>query len=290
MLAPAASTPPPLDDLDARPGSATSLLRTIVGALFRMHDGWMPTATVIALLGDVGVAEAPARTALHRVKVRGLLVPERRAERAGYRLAAGADALLERGDRRIHEPRTMPADDPQWCLIAFRIPEDQRDARHQLRRRLSWIGAGTVTPALWITPAFLRDEVTGIVGDLRLELYVTIFTARDAAHDDAPLPELVTRWWDLDAIRALHDRFLDGHGARDAGVVDDQAAFATWIRTLDAWRPIPYLDPGLPASLLPEDWPGHQSTELFLRIRRSTRAKAESYAARLLASRAREPH
>jgi phenylacetic acid degradation operon negative regulatory protein len=277
-----ASAPQPVDDLDARPGSATSLLRTIVGATFRQHGGWMPTAAVIALLGEVGVAQAPARTAVHRVKSRGLLVAERRDTRAGYRLAAHAEALLERGDRRIHEPRTMPSDDPQWCLVAFRIPEEQRDARHQLRRRLSWIGAGTVTPALWITPAFLRDDVAGIVRELRLERHVTVFTARDAAHDDALLPELVSQWWDLDAIRALHQRFIEGQPARDAGVADGRAAFSTWIRTLDAWRPIPYLDPGLPASLLPGDWPGHRSAELFLDARERARVSAETYVRALL--------
>lgn len=285
-----------LDDLDSRPGSATSLLRTIVGAVFREQGGWLPTSVIVECLATVGVPDNRARTALTRVKSRGLLVAEQRGSRAGYRLADGAGALLERGDRRIHHPRVMDDDDPRWCLISYSIPETQRDARHQLRKRLSWIGAGTVTPALWITPDFLREEVIDVVRELGLDSRVTLFSGGDVHSGVAPLRELVAQWWDLAAIRDLHDDFLrriDATGELHAPVpaaADGRDAFATWIRALDAWRPIPYLDPGLAASLLPADWPGHRSAALFLDIRRSTRSAAESYVDRLLAPRMRELH
>jgi phenylacetic acid degradation operon negative regulatory protein len=36
-----------------------------------------------------------------------------------------------------------------------------------------------------------------------------------------------------------------------------------YVRGIDLWRPIPYLDPGLADSVLPSGWPGHDSEELF---------------------------
>lgn len=269
-----------LDDFDSRQGSATSLLRTIVGTSFREHGGWLPTGVVVAALADVGVAEGQARTALTRVKSKGVLMPERRDGRPGYRLADAALPMLQRGDRRINHPRIMRDEGERWCLISFSIPEAHRDARHQLRRRLSWIGAGTVTPALWITPDFLREEVVEIVVDLGLLSHVTLFSADDIWNGAAASEALVAQWWDLDAIRELHDDFLRGHStdlAADAGAADPRTAFSTWIRALDRWRPIPYLDPGLPAALLPEDWPGNRSVPLFLALRDTLREPASAY-------------
>jgi phenylacetic acid degradation operon negative regulatory protein len=44
-------------------------------------------------------------------------------------------------------------------------------------------------------------------------------------------------------------------------------AFATWIGCVDAWRVIPYVDPGLPAAWLPADWPGNLTVRLFADLR-----------------------
>jgi len=269
-----------LDDLDARPGSATSLLRTIVGAVLRERGGWLPTRVIVVAMAALGVSESRARTALTRVKSKGLLVPESRGGRPGYRIAEAAVPMLERGDRRIHHPRIMDDQDQRWCLISFSIPETQRDARHQLRKRLSWIGAGTVTPALWITPDFLREEVAEIVGGLGLDERVTLFVTDEVHSRAAPREQLVSEWWDLDGIRGLHDAFLRQHRADLDALGPSPAprdAFAIWIAALDTWRPIPYLDPGLPAALLPEDWPGRQSVPLFLRLRDAARGGASLY-------------
>jgi len=275
-----------LDDFDSRPGSATSLLRTIIGAVFREFDGWLPTSVIVTAMCDLGVPEGQARTALTRVKAKGLLTAERRDGRPGYRLEDAALPMLQRGDRRIHEPRVMSDEGDRWCLIAFSIPETQRDARHQLRRRLSWIGAGTVTSALWVTPGFLRDEVVDIVQSLGLQTHVTLFTADEAFVGGAPSAALVAQWWDLDSIRDLHDGFLRRHATVLASVGADgltpREAFTTWIRALDTWHPIPYLDPGLPPGLLPSDWPGNRSVPLFLALRDATAPLASAYIAGLI--------
>lgn len=263
-----------LDDFDARPGSATSLLRTLVGAHFRAIGGRMSIADLITLMAAVGVSPVSVRTAVLRVKTKGLLTPVTVNGHAGYQLSADAVPLLERGDRRIYSFRQQ-RDDDKWCLISYSIPETQRDARHQLRRRLGWIGCGTVATGLWICPAFLVDEVEEILGDLQLRSAATLFIASSPRLPGTPA-EAAARWWDLDRLAGLHRSFVERHAdATEAS--GEQDAFSRYIRALDDWRVIPYLDPGLPPSALPADWPGFDSVALFGRLTSALAAPAEAY-------------
>ena len=261
-----------LDDFDARPGSATSLLRTIVGVCLRRVGGWISIAGLIDLMDAVGVAPAHTRTAVSRVKAKGLLLASTIDGRPGYALNPDAIPMLERGDRRIFTFRQMADGDP-WCLLSFSIPEAQRDVRHQLRKRLGWIGCGVVATGLWICPGFLADEVADIVADLGLSERATLFIA-DTPRIAGTLADTARHWWDLDQLAALHRAFLtsqsdalanaDGVVTTDSGVT--RASFSRFIRALDQWRILPYLDPGLPPSALPDDWPGFASVTRFERI------------------------
>ena len=251
-----------LDDMDSRPGSATSLLRTVVGLYLRRMGGWISIADLIFLMEQVDVKAARTRTAVMRLKKKELLLPKTVNDVAGYELNAAAAEMLAKGDRRIFEARSMGELDA-WCVISFSLPEELRSSRHQLRRRLSWIGAGTVSPALWICPDFLSAEVEDILDDLQIREHVTVFrTERPRVAGD--LREAIAQWWDLDALDALHRRFIAELGALGASApVTPTEAFSRYVRGVDAWRMIPYLDPGLPADLLPDGWPGAESTRLF---------------------------
>jgi phenylacetic acid degradation operon negative regulatory protein len=281
-----------LDDFDARPGSATSLLRTIVGVCLRRVGGWISIADLIRLMEAVGVTPAHTRTAVSRVKAKGLLLASTVDGQPGYALNPDAVPMLERGDRRIFTFRQMADGDP-WCLLSFSIPEAQRDVRHQLRKRLGWIGCGTVATGLWICPAFLADEVEEIVADLGLRDHVTVFIA-GTPHITGTLADAARRWWDLDHLENLHRGFLASQAEppdppespesapeeialRESVPERPRASFARFIRALDQWRILPYLDPGLPPSALPDDWPGFASVALFERITATHAARAYEF-------------
>ncbi|WP_168626084.1 PaaX family transcriptional regulator C-terminal domain-containing protein [Cryobacterium sp. BB307] len=267
-----------LDDFDSRAGSATSLLRTIVGAFLRELGGSIRASDLVRLLDAAGVAGPAARTAISRVKEKGLLLADGGAA-PGYRLNPDAVPMLERGDRRIFNYRQQGERDP-WCLVSYSVPESRRSARHQLRRRLGWIGCGTVADGLWIAPGFLADEVRLILTDLDLQDAATLFTAE---RPDG-LGRHALGWWDLDRLAGLHRVFLDAT-AHDGSAADEREAFARWTHALDRWRIIPYLDPGLPASVLPVDWPGHQSVERFRELSAALAPKAHAFARRPASSR-----
>jgi phenylacetic acid degradation operon negative regulatory protein len=251
---------PVLDDIDARPGSTASLLRTLIGLYLRPLGGWISAADLVSLAGDLGIPTAQARTGIARLKQRGLLIAERR-HAIGYRLNPDAAPMLERGDRRIFEMREM-TDADSWCLISFSIPESARSVRHQLRRRLQWIGAGVVSPALWICPGHLQGEVEEIVADLDARAWVTLFQAGTPS-TPRTLPEAAADWWDLDALRAEHLTFQQSLTT----LPDDP--FAAYLQLIDRWRVLPYVDPGLPRAMLPADWPGGRSFSEFARLARA---------------------
>lgn len=262
------------DDVDSRPGSATSLLRTIVGSYLRDLGGWASVAQLVRLMDAVGVPGSHARTAVLRIKNKGILVAEKRDNQPGYRLSPDAVPMLERGDRRIFTFRQQ-VDGGDWCLVSFSLPETERAARHQLRKRLSWIGCGTVATGLWICPAFLTDEVEGILRDLKLRHWATVFITQ-TPHTAGPLADAVSQWWDLGEIANLHTKFIESFS--QWGPVDDpRHAFANYVIMLDQWRVIPYVDPGLQPAVLPANWPGFESVALFDRLRHELGQAAEEF-------------
>jgi len=255
-----------LDDMDSRPGSTTSLLRTVVGLSLRRIGGWIAVADLIRLMDELGVGAPNTRTAVVRLKKKGLLLPRTVRGVVGYELNADAAGMLERGDRRIFTARTM-GDNDAWCVISFSIPEDRRSIRHQLRRRLHWIGCGTVSPALWICPDYLSGEVEEILDELGIREFATLFRT-ERPRVDGSLREAVAGWWDLDELQQVHRSFIGQLSAILAEDGDSEAeAFSRYIRGIDAWRIIPYLDPGLPPDLMPDDWPGAESLRLFAQLR-----------------------
>ncbi len=252
------------DDFDSRPGSATSLLRTIVGAYLRGLGGWISIAELIRLMEAVGVPASHARTAVQRVKAKRLLLSSSLNSVSGYRLNPEAIPMLERGDQRIFKFRQQ-RNGGAWCLISFSFPESERALRHQLRKHLGLIGCGAVSTGLWICPAFLTHEVEDILRELEVQDSVIVFIT-DTPQMSMDLRVAASFWWDLEKIASYHFDFLARF--EDWTTEDNsEEAFSKYVTVLDSWRIIPYLDPGLQPNALPQDWPGFRSVALFDRLR-----------------------
>src|SRR4051812_17418653 len=74
-----------------------SLLMTFFGAFLRRLGGWIAVADLVALMGDLGLDEQAVRSAVSRLKRRGIVAPERRGGAAGDRLTTRGEASLEAG-------------------------------------------------------------------------------------------------------------------------------------------------------------------------------------------------
>jgi phenylacetic acid degradation operon negative regulatory protein len=229
---------------------------TFFGAFLRRLGGWIAVADLIALMADVDLDEQAVRSAVSRLKRRGVIAAERRGGAAGYRLTEHGLAILEAGDARIF---SRPPNAPHaWLLVLFSVPEAQRALRHRLRTRLAWLGLGTVGSAVWIGPSHVERDVRLLAAELGVG--VQLFRAEHAGLE--PLAEAAAQWWDLDAIAAEYRAYLR-KWARPPGGRRRLQPFADYLLQLDDWRRIPFHDPGLPPAALPEDWPGNAAWELF---------------------------
>ena len=246
-----------------------SLIVSFFGTYARDVGGWIGVADLIALMGGLDVDAPSVRSSVSRLKLRGLLASERIGGAAGYRLSEEGRRILAQGDRRIFGHRVAEIRDG-WVLVVFSVPESERRRRHALRAQLTRLGFGTTTAGVWIAPAHMTDQARSTLRDLGMDGYVELFHATHLDFSD--LTEAVATWWDLPALQSMYQEFLDEHepvlGAWRRGRGADgperrATAFADHLRAVDAWRRMPYLDPGLPPELLPEQWAGSRAARVF---------------------------
>lgn len=251
-----------------------SLIVSFFGSYARDVGGWIGVSDLIALMAGLDVDGPAVRSAVSRLKRRGLLTPERLGGVAGYRLSEQGRRILAEGEQRIFGHRVARVQDG-WVLVVFSVPESERRRRHALRAQLTRLGFGTTAAGVWIAPAHLAEQARAALRDLGLEEHAELFHA--SYLDFRDLTASVSRWWDLPALQAMYQGFLDEHepvatawrrrGARahqEPGL--RAAAFADHLRAVDAWRRMPFLDPGLPPELLPDRWAGSRAARVFFEL------------------------
>ncbi|TQL77356.1 PaaX family transcriptional regulator [Stackebrandtia endophytica] len=255
--------------------SPRSLIVTAYGLYARAAGGALPVSGLVRLLATLDIEEQAVRAAVSRLKRRGMLQSTRVDGAAGYALTGVGARVLAEGDDRIF--RHQPADvSDGWVLCVFSIPESLRAKRHLLRGKLTWLGFGQAAPGVWIAPAATMSATTAMLHRHDLHQYASLFRAD--YWGDRPLAESVTLWWDLPKLATMYRQFVRDHDT-DA----DADPLPTWMRAVDDWRRLPFLDPGLPTELLPADWPGIRAATLFHDLELRLAKPAGDQAARLLA-------
>ncbi|MFD4509505.1 PaaX family transcriptional regulator C-terminal domain-containing protein [Streptomyces sp. NPDC058457] len=262
------------------------LIITLFALYARREHNWLSVASVIRLMADLGVEGQAVRSAVSRLKRRGVLRGERHEGAAGYAVSQGTLEVLEDGDVRIFERNRAAAGDG-WLVVVFSVPESERDKRHALRTALTRLGFGTAAPGVWVAPGILADETRRTLQRLGLTPYVDIFTGDHFAFGD--LSAKVREWWDLDELTALYSDFLERYRPVSeraaAGAIPAREAFGIYLPMLTEWRRLPYRDPGLPLSLLPPGWMGETAGALFEELDKTLREPARAHALAVIHSR-----
>ena len=159
-------------------------------------------------------------------------------------------------------------------MVVLRVPEERREVRHQLRTRLAWAGLGSMGAGVWLTPHVEREAELREVLLEAPAAEATSFVASLGALGGPPSSVAATAW-DLDSVRDAYEAFIDDFAAiRPSG---GEAFFRMQTLLVHAWRRFPFLDPDLPAELLPGDWPRRRAHELFVGRHERWQGPARSY-------------
>ena len=264
------------------PSRSRTLLVTFLGAVVRRMGHWMPIAGTVDLMVPFGLDEASVRTAVSRLKKRDWLASESRAGMRGYSLTPHAHRSLAAGDEIVWHAR-QPADlDDGWCVVTFSVPETARARRQQLRSALSALGFGNTASAVWMAPARMRPAAEQAITELGLLEHCALFVGDHAGGQ--PLPRLVAGTWDLAEIDRRYAAFTERYAAiadelAAAETIDPAHSFSVYLDVVDAWRRLPYRDPGLAAELLPENWSAPAAGALFERLVGLLEGRALAHAA-----------
>ncbi len=257
-----------------------SVVLNLYGAYGRKWGDWIAIAALVELMGDLGFDERAVRSAISRMKQRGILKVERRGRRSGYRLTDEAKAILAEGDKRLFASRQAASLEDGWVVVIFSVPETERRKRHLLRSRLVWQGFGNVSAGVWIAPWRQVEDTRALIVQLGLKEYVEIFRGHHEAF--GPLSEKASAWWNLAELSTAYERFV---GERSLLLEkwrshqgSPREAFVDYMETVAAWQRFPYLDPGLPRELLPPTWEGQRASEIFLELCKILEGPAERHA------------
>lgn len=283
--------------------SARSLLLTVLGEFVLPAGEPVWTRALLDVLGALGVEAKSARQALARTAGEGLLTSDRDGRRVRWSLTPAGSELLSDGAARIYGfGRPTTGWDGRWLVLLASVPESRRRLRHRLRTRLAWAGLGSPAPGVWVSPDPGKEaRVAAVLDELDLTGSGYSFVGHYGGIGRAD--DIVAQAWDLDVVERAYSEFLDefgphlgpgaagrsepgpaaadrstvehsasGHARGGAAASDHTAAstsadgcdvLARQVRLVHAWRRFPFLDPELPAELLPEQWAGSRAAELF---------------------------
>lgn len=273
------------------------LIVTLYGLYSREPGSALPVAALIALLGDLGYDSPGVRSAVSRLKAKGVLRSTRRDGVAAYELSESLQTVFAEGDQRIFSDRRLDGAH-DWLLALFSVPESQRHLRHRLRSLLTSLGFGTVGAGAWIASAGILDRARQVLAKEGMEDFVEFFRGDYLFSEDARTK--VAKWWDLEAIDSLFTEFLDDYAAADQRwidvISDDPAqalraatdevcldAFRFYVPMLTVWRHLPYRDPNLPLEYMPEGWKEPEARRVFVNTHQLISPLAARHAQRVLA-------
>jgi phenylacetic acid degradation operon negative regulatory protein len=257
--------------------AARSVLLTLLGEYVLPASGSVWQETLIGALRALDHKTPAARRALARSVTAGWLRTERHGRRSRVHLTSGTAEMLRAGTERIYSFGDPWEWDGRWLLVVLRVPEERREVRHQVRTRLAWAGFGSLGGGLWISPHVERErELHEAAGDGSVAEVVSFFAQIGGIGDPA---KVVAEAWDLEGVADAYRAFVARFGRVRPG--SPEARFRAQTQMVHEWRKFPFLDPDLPAAMLPRGWPRKRAHDLFQERHAQWHAAAQEHFAAL---------
>jgi phenylacetic acid degradation operon negative regulatory protein len=251
----------------ARPLRAKSLIVTVLGDMIVPRGGTVGLAGFIQLVEPLGLNARLVRTSVFRLSREKWLVSEQIGRRSYYSVTTAGRRRFELAGHRFYgDPRR--AWDGDWRLVflpSHCLPPAERDA---LRKQLLWEGFAAIAPGVLAHPSAENDALLEILQNAEAHDRVVVMSAQTlGALSARPLKELVDECWNLGAVAAEYQAFVDAfrpvaRALRGAAVLDPKQCFVVRALLMHEFRRVQLRDPLLPRQLEPTDWPGEAARAL----------------------------
>ena len=238
------------------PGSARSLLLTVLGELVWPTGEQVWTSALLAALKGLGIEEQTARQAIARAASSDWITAERHGREVRWCLTPKLVHIVESGSPRVYSlSNPYSSWDGRWLTLLTTIPQSHRGARRPFYAGLEWAGFGNPAPGLWLSPHVERaPEVEKLVDGLDLREHTVSFvgTVQGIGISSAAIVE---RGWDLAALEEYYEQILTD--ISHLAPADEDETLVAHVRMIAEWQELPRADPQLPEALLP-DWIGRR--------------------------------
>lgn len=256
------------------PGSARSLLLTILGELVYPNDQAVWTSSLLYMLVGLGIEQRTARQAIARASGSGWISGHRQGREVCWELTPSGKQLVEQDRESGYSllGETEPWDG-KWLILLVSIPEAQRSVRKMLYTALDNEGFGNPTPGVWVSPHSDREpQALSVINQLELRSSTLAFVgkARDIGLSQKDIVELA---WDLNEVTSEYEQLLIRYSGMQPAP-GDPILFAH-VKLVDEWQRFRFMDPELPPELLP-NWIGRRAATMFNQLRTSWYGEAQA--------------
>jgi phenylacetic acid degradation operon negative regulatory protein len=223
--------------------------------------GELPGPWIVRALESLGHERAAIRQTLYRMEASEELTSRTTGRSKLYRLTPAALGEAQAGLAKIMDDDRGDWDG-QWTIVQFSAPSDERVERERLRELLRAEGFAALGPGLYIHPRDRSQRVIAAAQGHHVGEMIEVFRARRVNADDPRT--LVARCWDLDALAAAYERFIERYEpvSRMRRALPTRTAFVLRFAVVFDFLEVAWRDPNLVDSLLPTQWAGRRAREI----------------------------
>jgi phenylacetic acid degradation operon negative regulatory protein len=259
----------PIDLPRAQNGAEPQLLLTsLLGDFWYWRDEHIPSTALVRLLAEFGITADGARAAMRRLTTRGLLTVARTGRTTAYGIPPRtSEVIVQRTHRMLTFGTSAPPWDGAWTVVAFSVPEQDREVRTALRARLRVLHFAALYDGVWVSPHDSGGEARQVLDELGVHRASVLRSTEVPGGPPAGSPRAA---FDLEPLAKEYRGFVERYGplldSVEAGRIGPSDALRLRTELRVDWRHFPETDPDMPAPLLPDDWPRAQAQQVFVQI------------------------
>jgi phenylacetic acid degradation operon negative regulatory protein len=243
-----------------------ALISTIMGDMILPHGGTIALSSLVRMGTALGLDERLTRTTAVRLVNDGWFRTERVGRQSYYTVTGEPlDRLMQ------YAPRIYAAYGSRWSgEWRFLIVVDGNGTPKQqaaFKADLQWVGAGQIAPGVFVYPFDEVDAIHRVMADhAMLDRTLLLSSPVRSSANAGLVAKLALRTWDLAAIEAEYERFLEDFSpilkAAQSALPGPEMAFVLRTTLILHYRKIALKDPQLPMEMLPSPWMGHAARNL----------------------------